>query len=153
MIDVRSRAEFEKGHASCAHRLHFETNEAARAKDAQLVDNLEMLTNGDKDFPVQVYGQSEARAGMVQNFLKGHHGYSHITNAKGWTNRQDEIEALCQCYYYKEGNTTNRNLFPYYTIPPDYSERKEVSSSNHVISNWMIDLTCLLVLNQMLSTL
>ena len=96
MIDVRPRAEFEKGHASCAHRLHFETHQAARAKDDQLVDNLEMLTNGDKDFPVQVYGQSEARAGMVQNFLKGHHGYSHITNAKGWTDRQDEIEAFCK---------------------------------------------------------
>ena len=152
MIDVRARAEFEKGHASCAHRLHFEINQAARAKDDLLVDNLEMLTNGDKDFPVQVYGQSEARAGMVQNFLKGHHGYSHITNAKGWTNRQDEIEALCQCYY-KEDNITTRNLFPYYTISPEYSQRKEVSSSNRVISNRMIDLTCLLVLNQMLSTL
>ena len=68
MIDVRTRAEFEKGHASCAHRLHFETHQAARAKDDLLVNNLEMLTNGDKDFPVQVYGQSEARAGMVQNF-------------------------------------------------------------------------------------
>ena len=40
MVDVRPLAEFAKGHASCAHRLHFETTLAFRAQDAELEDEL-----------------------------------------------------------------------------------------------------------------
>ena len=119
MVDVRPLAAFKKGHASCAHRLHFETTPAFAAQDAKLEDNLHVLTNGDKKRPVVVYGESEARAGRVQNFLRLKHGYGHVTNAHDWATRSTEIEALCQCS--NEDKTPDDkkapNDIPYYAIP------------------------------------
>jgi len=90
VIDVRTQAEWDAGHASCAHRLEIQYK-------PDLVTKVLSLAKGDKTHPVQLYCRSGNRAGKAKGILQDKQ-WTHVTNAGGWQSGQmDSIKKLCEC--------------------------------------------------------
>ena len=90
VIDARTKAMWDEGHASCAHRLQLQFN-------ASLVSKVLSLAKGDRNYPVQVYCGAGIWAAQAVKVLKDL-GWSNVTNAGGWKSGQIEsIKKLCDC--------------------------------------------------------
>ena len=88
VIDTRSQAEWDAGHANCAYRLEIHD-------DPSLESKLFQLALGDRSYPVQLYCRSGNRAGQAQSILQSY-GWTNVTNARGWeSGDQEDILKLC----------------------------------------------------------
>lgn len=119
VIDVRTKLEWDEGHASCAHRLEIQN-------DPSLVDKVSTLANGDLSYPVYVYCRSGGRSGKAQKVLQDKK-WTRVVNAGGWgTGQADAIKKLCDCKGARVADETARDA----------------------MSGWMILSVCMLTLNQ-----
>jgi len=90
VVDVRTQAEWDAGHAPCAHRLEIQYYN-------DLEKDLLKIAKGDRTHPVQLYCRSGNRAGKSKSILE-HKKWTHVTNAGGWESGQiDSIKKLCKC--------------------------------------------------------
>ena len=91
VVDLRTEFEFlDSGHAACARRYEVQ-------KFPQLEAELAELVNGDRTYPIQMYGQVGNRGNVARKIMM-QAGWTNVTNAGGWVSGQgDYIESLCDC--------------------------------------------------------
>jgi len=89
IIDVRSAAEWDAGHVSCAQRLEIQN-------DAALVETVRCYTGGKMSYPIQVYCRSGSRAGQAVAVLQGQN-FTAVTNAGGYDTNGPALTQLCAC--------------------------------------------------------
>lgn len=118
VVDVRTKLEWDEGHASCAQRLEIQN-------DPSLVDKVSALANGDLNYPVYVYCQTGIRSGDAMKILKDK-GWTSLSGPGGWKTDADDIEKLCDCEGANVADGTAR----------------------HAMSEWTILTICMLTLNQ-----
>lgn len=78
VIDVRSAAEWQSGHAEQATLIPIDE------LDARLAE-VEALVGGDKQRPIVVVCRSGARAGRARELLLSK-GFTHVENGGAWQN-------------------------------------------------------------------
>lgn len=118
VIDVRTKLEWDEGHASCAQRLEIQDNPS-------LVDKVSTLANGDLSYPVYVYCKSGIRSGKAMKVLQDKK-WTSVSGPGGWATEADAIEKLCDC---KGANVADE-------------------TARDAMSGWMILSVCMLTLNQ-----
>ena len=76
VLDVRSKGEFDAGHASCAYRIEH--------ADSDFLSQVLSWAGSDKDRDIQVYCASGNRAGVAKGKLESD-GFTSVTNAGGFS--------------------------------------------------------------------
>jgi len=146
VIDVRTKSEWDEGHASCAHRLEIQD-------DPSLVDKVSTLANGDLSYPVYVYCKSGTRSGSAMKVLQDKK-WTSVSGPGGWATEADAIEKLCDC---KDARETGA-VVPSTTTASKTVDSKTTSTvalpkftdetARDAMSGWMILSVCMLTLNQ-----
>lgn len=92
VLDVRTEAEWDEGHISCAHRLPVQD-------DPTLIDQVKALVNGDLTAPIVTYCHSGVRAGKAETNLTDA-GFTYVRNGGGYAipaGNTAKLESLCTC--------------------------------------------------------
>ena len=93
VVDVRTKAEWDAGHAPCAKRI--EIPYWASLKISPEADLLALVGN-DRTHPVHVHCKTGGRASQAKKILEDL-GWTNVTNAGGWSQNADAIKKLCTC--------------------------------------------------------
>jgi rhodanese-related sulfurtransferase len=92
VLDVRTQAEWDAGHVSCAQRIPVQD-------DPALIDQVKNLASGDLTVPIVTYCHSGVRAGAAETALTDA-GFTYVRNGGGYAipaGNTAQLESLCSC--------------------------------------------------------